>query len=106
VNAIYSGVKGAKLVNMEGFNGETWVVDCDAEVNVSFKIGGATFPIHPLDVTQTQTDDSGTFCFGTVRVTSPQSFVSLADHRPLKVPICDRWGTRPDLRWDLGHDIL
>ena len=75
VNAIYSGAKGAKLVNIPGFNGETWVVDCDAELNVSFKIGGGTYPIHPLDVTQTQTDDSGTFCFGTVRVISAQSFV-------------------------------
>ena len=107
VNAIYSGAKGAKLVNIPAFNGDTWVVDCDAELNVSFKIGGRTFPIHPLDVTRPETDDSGkTFCFGTVRVISPQSCVCWADHRPLKVPICDRWGTRPDLRWDLGHDIL
>jgi hypothetical protein len=73
VNAIYSGAKGAKLVDIAGFNGETWVVDCDAELNVSFKIGGRAYPIHPLDVTRQQTDDSGkTFCFGTVRVTSAE----------------------------------
>ena len=77
VNAIYSGAKGAKLVNIPEFNGDTWVVDCDAELNVSFKIGGSTYPIHPLDVTRPQTDDNGnTFCYGTVRVTSPQSSVS------------------------------
>lgn len=76
VNAIYSGAKGAKLQNISNFNGETWVIDCDAELNVSFKIGGVTYPIHPLDVTQTQTDDSGnTYCFGTVRMISQQSFV-------------------------------
>jgi hypothetical protein len=66
VNAIYSGAQGAKLVNIPNFNGETWVVDCDAELNVSFKLGGVTYPIHPLDVTRTQTDDSGnTYCYGT-----------------------------------------
>lgn len=76
MNAIYSGAKGAKLVNIPEFNGETWVVDCDAELNVSFKIGGQTYPIHPLDVTRPQTDDSGnSYCYGTVRVMSPQSFV-------------------------------
>jgi hypothetical protein len=107
VNAIYSGAKGAKLQDIAGFNGETWVVDCDAELNVSFKIGGSTYPIHPLDVTRSQTDENGkTFCYGSVRVTSPQSFVYSADLRPLKVPNRDRWCTRPYLRWDLGHDIL
>ena len=76
VNAIYSGAKGAKLQNIPEFNGETWVVDCDAELNVSFKIGGSTYPIHPLDVTRTDTDDNGnTFCYGTVRVTFPQYFI-------------------------------
>ena len=107
MNAIYSGAKGAKLANIPELNGEVWVVDCDAELNVSFKIGGHTYPIHPLDVTQPLTDDKGkTFCFGTVRVTSFRSFVYYADDRPLKVPIYYRWGPRPDPRWDPGHDIL
>lgn len=75
MNAIYSGAKGAKLANIPEFNGETWLVDCDAELNISFKIGGQTYPVHPLDVTRQQTDDTGTYCYGTVRVTSPQSFV-------------------------------
>jgi hypothetical protein len=76
VNAIYSGAKGAKLVDIAGFNGNTWVVHCDAEINVSFKIGGRTYHIHPLDVTRPMMDDNGkTFCFGTVRVTSLHSFV-------------------------------
>ena len=76
MNSIYSGAKGAKLVSRQEFNGEVWVVDCDAELNVSFKIAGQTYPIHPLDVTRQETDDTGsTFCYGTVRVTSPQSSV-------------------------------
>ena len=75
VDAIYSGAKGAKLFNLTYFSGDIWVVDCDAELNISFKIGGNTYPIHPLDVTQPQTDDNGqTYCFGTVRVASLQSF--------------------------------
>ena len=76
MDAIYSGAKGAKYFNIPELDEDKWVVDCDAELNVSFKIGGRTYPIHPLDVTWSQTGDSGeTFCYGTVRVTSPQSFV-------------------------------
>jgi hypothetical protein len=76
VDAIYSGAKGAKLVNITEFHGDTWVVDCDAELNISFKIGGNTYPIHPLDVTLPGVDDKGKiFCYGAVRVTSPHSLV-------------------------------
>lgn len=72
VNAIYSGAKGAKLVDLQEFNGKTWIVDCDVELNVSFKIGGSTYPIHPLDVTRPQTDDNGNkFCFGTFQSVIP-----------------------------------
>ena len=74
VDAIYSGAKGAKLFNYSYEVGDIWIVDCDAELNVSFKIGGNTYPIHPLDVTRPHLDDKGnTFCYGTVRVTSLQS---------------------------------
>ena len=90
MNAIYSGAKGAKLMNITELNGETWVVDCDVELNISFKIGGLTYPIHPMDVTQPMTDDNGkTFCFGTVRVTSLHSFVRrlTIDHRKFQTVI-------------------
>lgn len=71
VDAIYSGIEGAKLQNISSLNGEVWVVDCQAEVNVTIKIGGQSFPLHPLDVVQTDVDDSGnTFCYGTVSVMS------------------------------------
>jgi len=71
--AIYSGVKGAQLVNIPQFNGDTWIVDCQAEINISFKIGGQTYPIHPLDVTQALTTPNGTvvFCFGTFQPIIP-----------------------------------
>lgn len=72
MKAIYSGAKGAKLLNISELHGETWIVDCDAELNISFKIGGVTYPIHPLDLSQPEIDDDGkTFCIGAVCVTSP-----------------------------------
>ena len=76
MKAIYSGAKGAHLVNISAFSGDVWVVDCDAEINLTFKIGGQSIPIHPLDVTRVEVDPNGdTFCYGTVRVASPQSSV-------------------------------
>jgi hypothetical protein len=73
VNAIYSGVKGAQLNSDPSFNGDVWIVDCDAEINVTFKIGGQSYPIHPLDVSRQEIGTDGKpFCFGTVRVASPQ----------------------------------
>jgi len=66
VNAIYSGAKGAQLVNVPAFNGYVWIVDCEAEINVTFKIGGQSIPIHPLDVTRQMEGVNGdSFCYGT-----------------------------------------
>ncbi|KAH9037651.1 acid protease [Lactarius pseudohatsudake] len=63
--ALYSGAKGAKLTNLQSFNGDIWVIDCDAEVNATFVIGGQSYPIHPLDLNQQGTDDNGNnICFG------------------------------------------
>jgi hypothetical protein len=47
-NAIYSGIPGASLQTVSGL-GLIWVVPCDAEINIAFKIGGQTYPVHPLD---------------------------------------------------------
>ncbi|KAI0269972.1 aspartic peptidase domain-containing protein [Gloeopeniophorella convolvens] len=63
--AIYSGVKGAKLQNVVSLNGPTWVIPCDAEVNLTFKIGGQAYPVHPLDTNQQGVDDDGKdICYG------------------------------------------
>jgi hypothetical protein len=70
-NATYSGAKGAQLVNVSAAGGDVWVVDCTAEINVTFKIGGQSYPIHPLDVTRELVSDGETTCYGTVRVASP-----------------------------------
>ena len=70
-SAMYSGAKGANLTNINALGGETWVIDCDAEVNVTFVIGGQHYPVHPLDTNQRGADDDGNpICFGAVRVTS------------------------------------
>ncbi|KAH9065115.1 acid protease [Lactarius deliciosus] len=61
--ALYSGAKGAKLLSSS--SGDIWVIDCDAEINATFLIGGQSYPIHPLDLNQQGTDDYGNeICFG------------------------------------------
>jgi hypothetical protein len=71
VDAIYSGISGAHQESISAFDGNVWVLDCTSEVNVSIKVGGQTFPIHPLDLSQQGTDDNGNnICYGTVRVAS------------------------------------
>lgn len=49
-NGIYSQIEGAKLRNVSGL-GAVWTLSCDKEVNVTFKIGGEKYLIHPLDTT-------------------------------------------------------
>src|ERR1700761_1708586 len=38
-DALYSGIPGASLQNVDGL-GSIWIIPCDAEVNLMFKIGG------------------------------------------------------------------
>jgi hypothetical protein len=83
-NAIYSSVPGASLESVEGL-GQIWLVPCDAEINIAFKIGGQTYPVHPLD---TNSDDAltspdGQTCLGAVRLV----LVSLISTSRLKIPI-------------------
>ena len=66
-SAIYSGIPGASLQSVEGL-GPIWLIPCDAEINIAFKFGGQTYPIHPLD---TNSDDAltkpdGQVCLGAV----------------------------------------
>jgi hypothetical protein len=68
-NAIYSGVPGASLQFVDGL-GLIWLIPCDAEIDIAFKIGGQTYPVHPLD---TNSDDAlvnpdGQTCVGAVRM--------------------------------------
>ncbi|KAH9007466.1 aspartic peptidase domain-containing protein [Lactarius deliciosus] len=64
-HTMYSGAKGAKLKNLQSYHGDIWVIDCDAEVNVTFLIGGQSYHVHPLDTNRKGTDDDGNdICFG------------------------------------------
>ncbi|KAH9984885.1 aspartic peptidase domain-containing protein [Russula vinacea] len=63
-DAIYSGIPGASLQNVDGF-GVTWVIPCDAEIDIAFKIGGQTYPVHPLDTNAViRTNSNGQICVG------------------------------------------
>ncbi|KAI0755224.1 acid protease [Daedaleopsis nitida] len=65
--AFYKDVPGAKLVNLQAVSGEIWQLPCDKEINVTFKFGAISFPVHPLDtsIDLNLTDSSGHHvCFG------------------------------------------
>lgn len=80
-NAIYSGVPGASLESVEGL-GQIWLIPCDAEINITFKIGGQTYPVHPLDTNSDDalTNPDGQTCLGAVRLV----VVHLYPHHVLK----------------------
>lgn len=59
---------GASLEN-DADVGKIWTLPCDYEINIAFKFGGVTYPVHPLDVSLdlNATDDSGDrICVGAV----------------------------------------
>ncbi|KAI0706823.1 aspartic peptidase domain-containing protein [Cerioporus squamosus] len=48
-DAIYSRVPGAKYTFVADVVDPVWVLPCHFELNVTFKLGGVSYPIHPLD---------------------------------------------------------
>ncbi|KAH9963320.1 aspartic peptidase domain-containing protein [Russula dissimulans] len=71
VDAIYSGIKGSQLVDLPG-GAKIYNIPCDAEVSqVKLLIGGESFPLHPLDLSQQvlqETDDNGQqVCSGAIQ---------------------------------------
>ncbi|EPS97738.1 hypothetical protein FOMPIDRAFT_158263 [Fomitopsis schrenkii] len=48
-DAIYSRVPGASFVNVPAASGMVWTLPCDVELNVTFKFGGVSYPVNPLD---------------------------------------------------------
>lgn len=73
-NAIYSGVPGASLQSVSGL-GSVWVIPCNAEINVSFMIGGQKYPVHPLDTNSDDawTNPDGKTCVGAFQPSSSSS---------------------------------
>ena len=66
-DTIYSGVPDASIQNVSGL-GNIWVIPCNAEINVTFMIGGKAYPIHPLDTnSDAWTDPDNITCIGAVR---------------------------------------
>ena len=66
-DAIYSGVPNASIQNVTGL-GNIWVIPCNAEINVTFIIGGKAYPVHPLDTNfDAGIDPDGISCVGAVR---------------------------------------
>ncbi|KZT09219.1 acid protease [Laetiporus sulphureus 93-53] len=65
--AFYENVPDAKLVDVPDLDGEIWQVPCDYEINVTFKFGGISFPINPLDTSMDLNGTDGTgdkTCYG------------------------------------------
>ncbi|KAI0052261.1 acid protease [Auriscalpium vulgare] len=52
--SFYSGIEGAQFDSVSNF----WIIPCTAEVNVAFKFGGVSYPIHPLDMSSEIDDPS------------------------------------------------
>ncbi|TBU47411.1 acid protease [Dichomitus squalens] len=74
--AFYKDIPGSQLVSRQEVSGNIWQLPCDKEVNVTFKFGGKSFPIHPLDanIDLNLTDSRGNHvCFGAFQPMSSQS---------------------------------
>ena len=81
--AIYGDAPDVDLINDPQL-GQVYVLPCDVEINISFKFGGVTFPIHPLDTVLDlgATDDDGKkICIGAVRYLETMPTLTLLMHR-------------------------
>lgn len=76
-DAIYGRVQGAEW-NVQN---SIWTIPCDQLLNLTFKFGGISFPIHPLDVSSSDfdmVDPSGnTVCAGAVGLSLCSDAISL-----------------------------
>jgi hypothetical protein len=74
-DAIYGDAPDADFVKSSDL-GAVWTVPCDVEINIAFKFGGITYPIHPLDTVLdlgATNDDGSKVCIGAV---SGRAFIS------------------------------
>jgi hypothetical protein len=51
-DAIYSTFEGAEVTDLDipGYDG-VWIVPCEEEVNITVKLSGYDYIIHPMDAT-------------------------------------------------------
>ena len=70
-HAFYQNVPGAEYIyNVASLAGPAWQIPCDYEINVTFKFGGQSYPINPLDVSLdlgAEDSDGKAICYGGVR---------------------------------------
>ncbi|KZT67266.1 acid protease [Daedalea quercina L-15889] len=79
-DAIYGRVQGAEW-NTEW---DAWTIPCTQLLNISFKFGGQTYPVHPLDVSSSDFDivnsNGETVCLGTFQPISTSAFSLLGEY--------------------------
>lgn len=79
--AFYRSVPGAQLVNQDQL-GQIWQMGCDYEVNITFKFGGLSYPVNPVDAVLdlNATDDAGNkICYGAFQPISQSAENSVYD---------------------------
>ena len=78
-DAIYGRVQGAEWKS----DWNAWTIPCTQMLNISFKFGGNTYPIHPLDTSSSEFDvvnaNGETVCLGTVGVPEGLLYATRAD---------------------------
>lgn len=67
-DAIYGKIPGATFGEAGRGAGQTWMFPCEVEVNITFRIGGVSYPIHPLDASLKWSANGTEFCIGSVSV--------------------------------------
>ncbi|TFY58044.1 hypothetical protein EVJ58_g6659 [Rhodofomes roseus] len=79
-DAIYGRVQGAEWNTQY----EAWTIPCTQMLNISFKFGGQTYPIHPLDVSSSDfnlvNSNGDTVCLGTFQPISTSAFSLLGEY--------------------------
>ncbi|EIN04256.1 acid protease [Punctularia strigosozonata HHB-11173 SS5] len=77
-DAIYGRVQGAKYDT----DNEWWTIPCDQYLNISFKFGGVTYPIHPLDLNSDSSDlrAGATNCVGPFQPIGSGAFSIIGDY--------------------------
>jgi hypothetical protein len=73
---IYSRYQGAELSTIDTV-GQVWIVPCSQEVNITFKLAGQRYPIHPLDATLSVRNILPTLCLFAHRLPSDPATIGM-----------------------------
>ncbi|KAH9041834.1 acid protease [Lactarius hengduanensis] len=103
--ALYSGAKGAKLTNLQSFNGDIWVIDCDAEVNATFVIGGQSYPYPPTRLEPARYGRLMEIISASVQISKYQPRIAGAEDPTYDVILGMAWLTNVYLLIDYGDFV-